>query len=86
MNVPLRKCMINCPEIFRLASLAYDSPTPLMANENIIWSDSGVQQVDPLGPLLFSIAIHDIASTMKSNFNIWYMNDATIAGDLYVMT
>ena len=76
-----RICFINCPEIFRLASLAYGSPTPLMANGNLIWSDSGVQQGDPYGPLLFSLAIHDIASSMKSNFNVWYLDDATIAGD-----
>ena len=71
-DVLLRKCLINCPEIFRLASLAYGSPTPPMANGNFIWSDSGVQQGDPLGPLLFSLAIHDIASSMKSNFNVLY--------------
>ena len=72
---------MNCPEIFRLASLAYGSTTPRMANENIIWSDSGVQQGDPFGPLLFSLAIHDIASSMRSNFNVWYLDDATIAED-----
>ena len=80
-DVLLRKCMTNCPEIFRLASLAYGSPTPLMANGNLIWSDSGVQQGDPPGPLIFFIAIHDIVSSTKSNFNVWYLDDATIAGD-----
>ena len=58
-----------------------DKRTALMTNGNLIWSDSGVQHGDPLGPLLFSIAIHDIASSMKSNFNVWYLDDATIAGD-----
>ena len=52
-----------------------------MTNENLIWSNSGVQQGDLLGPLLFSLAIHDIASSMKSNFIVWYLDDATIAGD-----
>ena len=80
-DILLRKCMINCPEIFRLASLAFGSPTPLMANGNLIWFDSGVQQGDTLVPLLFSIAIHDIASSMKSNFNIWYLDDTAIAAD-----
>ena len=80
-DILLRKGLINCPDIFRLASLAYGSPTPIMANGNLIWSNSGVQQGDPLGPLLFSLAIHDIASSMKSNFNVWYLDDATIAGD-----
>ena len=73
--------MINCSEIVRLASLAYGLQTPLMANGNLIWSVSGVQQENPLGPLLFSLAIHDIASSMKSNFNILYLDDATIVGD-----
>ena len=80
-NILLRKCLINCPEIFRLASLAYGSPTPLMAIGNLIWSDFCVQQGDPLGPLLFFLTIHDIASSMKSNFNVWYLDDATIAWD-----
>ena len=52
-----------------------------MASGNLIWSDSDVQQVDPLGPLLFSLAIHDIASSIKSNRSVWYLDDATIAGD-----
>ena len=52
-----------------------------MANGNLIWSDSGVQQCDPRGPLLFSLAILDIASSMKSNFNVWYLDDFTFAGD-----
>ena len=77
----MRKYMINCPVIYRLASLAHGSPTPLIDSGNIIWSDSGVQQGDPLGPLIFSIAIHDIASSMKSNYNVLYLDDATVAGD-----
>ena len=52
-----------------------------MANGNLIWSDSGGQEGDPLVPLHFSLAIHDIAFSMKSNFNVWYLNDAAIAGD-----
>ena len=52
-----------------------------MANGNLIWSDSGMQQGGPLGPLLFSLAIHDIASSKKSNFDVWYLDDVTIAWD-----
>ena len=39
------------------------------------------QKGDTLGPLLFSLAIHDIAFSMKSYLNVWYLDDATIAGD-----
>ena len=52
-----------------------------MANGNLIWSDSGVQQGDSLGPLLFTLAIHDIVYSMKSNFIVRYLDDATIARD-----
>ena len=52
-----------------------------MTNGNLIWSDSGVQLGGPLSLLIFSFAIHDIASSMKSNFNVRYLDDATIAGD-----
>ena len=31
-----------------------------MANGNLIWSDSGVQLGEPLGPLHFPLAIHDM--------------------------
>ena len=71
-DVPLRKYMTNCPEIFRLA---HGSPIPFMANGRLIWSESCLKQGDPLGPLLL------LASYIKSNFNIWYLDDATIAGD-----
>ena len=35
----------------------------------------------PPRPTSLFLAIHDIASSIKSNFNVWYLDDATIAGD-----
>ena len=52
-----------------------------MANGNLTWSDTGVQKGDPLGPLLFSQAIHYIVSSKKSYLNVWYLDDVTNAGD-----
>ena len=48
----------------------------------MIASSTGVQQGDPLGPLLFSAAVHHIASSMVSPLNIWYLDDCTLGGDL----
>ena len=51
----------------------------------IISSETGVQQGDPLGPLLFSLMIHRVVSAIASNcpellFNMWYLDDGAIAG------
>ena len=35
-----------------------------------------------MGPFLFSLATMDITKSMKSNLNIWYLDDGTIAGDV----
>jgi len=32
---------------------------------------TGVQQGDPLGPAFFALAIHEVASMIKSDLNIW---------------
>ena len=43
-------------------------------------SSEGVQQGDPLGPMCFSLAIHGLASRLKSELNLWYLDDGTLAG------
>jgi len=35
---------------------------------------------DPLGPVLFSLAIHSLASELVSTFNVWYLDDGTLGG------
>jgi hypothetical protein len=51
----------------------------ITADFNIL-SATGVQQGDPLGPLLFALAIDNIARSVESPFNVWYLDDATIGG------
>ena len=43
-------------------------------------SAEGVQQGDPLGPLLFCLAIHRHCSQMRSPLYLMYLDDVTIAG------
>ncbi|XP_063624759.1 uncharacterized protein LOC134796499 [Cydia splendana] len=40
----------------------------------------GCQQGDPLGPALFSLAIHPILESLNSKFNAWYLDDGTLGG------
>ena len=50
-----------------------------MLREYLTWSVSSVQQGHPSGALLCAFEIHDIAYSKKSKYDVWYLNDATIA-------
>ena len=82
----LKAIHARCPEIYRLAFQAYSAPTPLHIGNSLIPSSSGVQQGDPLGPIGFSLAIDNCARSMRSPLNIWYLDDATLAGPVSTVT
>jgi hypothetical protein len=68
------------PEIFPLIFSAYRHPTFLFFGECTIDSAEGVQQGDPLGPLLFCLTIHQIVESLKSEFKVFYLDDGTLGG------
>ena len=70
------------PELLPLVLSAYSSPSSLFYGENIILSSEGVQQGDPLGPLLFCLAIHDMVQQLCSELNVFYLDDGTLGGTL----
>ena len=45
-------------------------------------SSVGIQQGDPLGPLLFCLAIHDIVQEVHSAFLVFYRDDGTLGGSV----
>jgi len=44
-------------------------------------SATGVQQGDPLGLALLALTIHGVTSKVKSDLNVWYLDDGCIGGD-----
>ena len=84
-DVILSQLQERCPEIYPMAHQAYSLPTPLYIDDQVIPSASGVQQGDPLGPAAFSLAIDSCARALKSPLNVWYLDDATIAGPVDVV-
>jgi hypothetical protein len=53
----------------------------------LLLSAAGVQQGDPLGPLLFSLVLHPLALKIQKEFpnlllNVWYLDDGCIVGDV----
>ena len=49
------------PSILRLALTAYATSSNLVIGNETILSETGVQQGDPLGPVLFALAVDEIA-------------------------
>ena len=49
----------------------------------MLFSSEGVQQGDPMEPLLLGLLIHKLRSKMRSKFAVFYYHDGKILG-LYI--
>ena len=76
----LEVCSSRAPSNLRFASTAYATSSHLVIGNETILSETGVQQGDPLGPVLFAKAVDEIARSVISPIHIWYLDDATIGG------
>jgi hypothetical protein len=81
----LHSVISKAPGIYPFLWQCYRHPSLLAYGEEHIISQRGVQQGDPLGPALFCLAVHSIASQMSSAFNVWYLDDATIADKPHIV-
>ena len=59
----------------------YSNISFLFFNGFTLYSSEGIQQGDPLGPLCFSLCIQSLIKRLSSEFNVWYLDDGTLAGD-----
>ena len=76
----LQQVKNRCPEIFPIMALSYTKPTPLYIGSEVIRSQTGVQQGDPLGSLGFALAVDPIIRSLDTPFNEWFLDDGTLAG------
>ncbi|XP_021985363.1 uncharacterized protein LOC110881398 [Helianthus annuus] len=65
-------------------SLAMLTPARLYLGDGHIWSTTGVQQGDPLGPLLFALVLHPLVHQIRDKCKLllqaWYLDDGTVIG------
>lgn len=82
----LRTIREKSPDLFPMIWQCYRHPTILSwSDEHTISSVSGVQQGDPLGPAVFSLAIANLVNEMMSPLNVWYLDDATLGGPVDII-
>ena len=79
-NAVLEAVHSHFPEIERYVHARYGSKSILFFESYRLSSECGVQQGDPLGPLLFSLALLRISSSATCSFAAWYLDDASIGG------
>ena len=76
----LQAAHLHIPEIFPFIFSCYSTPSLLLLGDTSILLAEGVQQGDPLGPLLFCLVIHPLVLRLKSEFKVFYLDDGTIGG------
>ena len=72
------------PELYSFCCSAYNQPSVLFFGQYTVQSQEGVQQGDPIGPLLFCNTIQPLLSSLRSNLNIGYLDDVTLTWWLLV--
>jgi hypothetical protein len=79
----------HMPSLLPWVLWCYDCPSKLFVEDVVLTSAEGVQQGDPLGPLLFSLAIRSAIDSLDSLdcpdsrcllANWWYLDDGILAG------
>ncbi|XP_047989335.1 uncharacterized protein LOC125228717 [Leguminivora glycinivorella] len=79
-DVILNEVANQVPSLFPFLHQCYSTPSNLLFNGTTISSQVGAQQGDPLGPLIFCLAIQKVVSSLDSPLNVWYLDDGTIGG------
>ena len=68
------------PSLYPLVYSSYSSPSSLFWGNEVILSAEGVQQGDPLGPLLFCLSLHRFIQHLHSPFCVAYLDDISLGG------
>ena len=76
----LKHVSLRAPALMQWVLSCYGQPSFLFFGSHCQQSSTGVQQGDPLGPLLFCLTIHSILERMPDAlpFNSWYLDDGTV--------
>ena len=71
-------CDREAPSLLRLAVLTYAKPSELIHGNDVIRSETVIQEGDPIIPVLFAISIDDIAISVNTLINVCCLDDSII--------
>ena len=84
----LDECANFFPELLPWVSWCYGSRSLLWHPMGRVSSQSGVQQGDPLGPMLFALVLHKLVTSIEADddclhliLEAWYLDDGVLAGE-----
>ena len=84
-TVVLREARAQFPALARWATWCYHAPSTLRFGQEQLLSCAGVQQGDPLGPLLFATALQPLLWELHAgplDLCMFYLDDGLLAGDV----
>ena len=79
----LKACLEHTPELYPLVFSCYSSCSHLFYDDHILLSQEGVQQGDPLGPLLFCLAVQPLVNKLQSELKIFCLDDGLAGGPIH---
>jgi hypothetical protein len=81
----LEQVSLHFPGLYDWAWWCYGRPSRLVFGEREVFSSSGVQQGDPLGPFFFCLALKLLVDRLKEELpdlevNVWFLDDGCLVG------
>ena len=80
----INEVKVKFPSIYNWVVYCYGDESLLDYNGFTIQSSCGVQQGDPIGPLLFALALNTLVAKINAScslsIHIWYFDDGTLVG------
>ena len=77
----LRGVQRHCPQLLLWAIWSLSGPSILHMGEHVILCQTGVQQGDPLTPLLFSLGLHEAVEACAEVTGLsqqWFLDDGAL--------
>lgn len=77
------------PALARWTTWCYHKTSSLyFGGTTVLPSAAGVQQGDPLGPLLFAVAIQPLVEQLRASmpFSVFYLDDGVVGGDVALVS